>query len=106
VSADMMRVSVAGGKYTVVQDAAGKLLALRYGEEWRDCVGDNLIRSLAAELDEARQWKAGIADLLREASDTVSASTLEEDISDTRRQYRANLAAKLRQAHKEATHGH
>lgn len=51
---DMLRVSTNDGKYTVVQDESGKLTALRYGEPWRDCVGDNLILMLAYELSECR----------------------------------------------------
>lgn len=49
-----MRVDVDGGKYTVVQEPDGRLHALRYGQPWRDCVGDNLIFNLAFELDAAR----------------------------------------------------
>ena len=45
-----MKVEVADGKYTVIQNETGRLMALRYGEEWRDCCGDNLIYSLASEL--------------------------------------------------------
>jgi hypothetical protein len=41
-------------KYTVYQDQSGRLKALRYGEEWRDCVGDNLIYSMAVEIEELR----------------------------------------------------
>lgn len=55
-----LKVEVHGGKYTVIQHANGRLAALRYGEAWRDCVGDNLIYWLAVELDEARAarcWK-------------------------------------------------
>lgn len=52
---DMLRISVDNGKYTVVQDHTGKLFALRDGEFWRDCVGDNLIYWLAAELYSARE---------------------------------------------------
>lgn len=51
---DMLRVDVADGKYTVVQDHTGRLTALRYGQPWRDCVGDGLILALAYELEEAR----------------------------------------------------
>lgn len=36
------RLSLEGGKYEVTYDA-GKLTAKRYGEEWRDCTGDNLM---------------------------------------------------------------
>ncbi len=45
-----LRVTVADGKYTVVFGADCRLHALRYGEEWRDCVGDGLILALAQEV--------------------------------------------------------
>jgi len=51
---DTTYVHVADGKYTVVL-GDNKFRALRYGEEWRDCCGDNLIFYLATELDEARK---------------------------------------------------
>lgn len=54
----MLSVSVNDGKYTVVLEADGKLHALRYGEVWRDLVGDNLVYSLAYELDEERSKNA------------------------------------------------
>lgn len=54
-SSDWLCVTVAGGKYTVIQDSTGRLKALRYGEEWRDCCGDNLIYNLAYELQELRR---------------------------------------------------
>ncbi len=49
----MMRVDVADGKYTVILDSGG-LRALRWGEEWRDCCGDNLVLYLASELEDTR----------------------------------------------------
>lgn len=52
---DLLCVEVADGKYAVIQDETGCLKALRYGEEWRDCYGDNLIYWLAVELDELRK---------------------------------------------------
>ena len=51
----ILDVSVYDGKYRVVMGKKGGLKALRYDEEWRDCVGDNLIYWLAAELREARE---------------------------------------------------
>lgn len=48
-----MRVKVDHGKYEVIYNG-GRLHALRHGQEWRDCVGDNLIFHLAFELSEAR----------------------------------------------------
>lgn len=51
---EYLRESVADGKYTVVMTNKGELKALRYGEEWRDCCGDKLIYSLAAEIEALR----------------------------------------------------
>ena len=51
---NMQYVHVADGKYTVVL-GDNNLRALCYGEEWRDCCGDNLVYYLAAELDDARK---------------------------------------------------
>jgi hypothetical protein len=51
---DLLRVEVDGGKYAVVQDSAGRVFALRNGEPWRECVGDNLILALAQEVDRLR----------------------------------------------------
>lgn len=48
------RIDVSDGKYSVVGIDHGRLHALRYGEAWRDLVGDNLVLALAQELDEAR----------------------------------------------------
>lgn len=44
------RVTVYDGKYTVVWGGDKPLRALRYGEEWRDCVGDGLVLALAQEV--------------------------------------------------------
>lgn len=52
----LLRVSVADGKYTVIQEADGRTRVLRHGEPWdRNIVGDGLILALAyrvAELEE------------------------------------------------------
>lgn len=57
---DLLCVTVADGKYTVKQDASGRLIALRYGEPWRDCVGDGLICALAYEVDSLREQLARV----------------------------------------------
>lgn len=59
-SGDLLCVTVADGKYTVKQDASGRLTALRYGEPWRDCVGDGLICALAYEVDSLREQLARV----------------------------------------------
>jgi hypothetical protein len=51
----LLNVSIENGKYTVIQEAQGGTRALRYGEPWRDCVGDNLIRGLAGYVDDLRK---------------------------------------------------
>lgn len=48
-------VTVDGGKYFVYQTSEGSLKALRYGEQWRDLTGDNLVFHLMVELVEARE---------------------------------------------------
>lgn len=52
---DLLRVSVDGGKYTVVQTSNHDLYSERYGERWRELNGDNLVYWLAVELDELRK---------------------------------------------------
>lgn len=51
---DLVRVDCCDGKYTVIHSAGTGLRALRYGAEWRDCLGDGLILALASDLEEAR----------------------------------------------------
>lgn len=51
----MLKVTVGDGKYTLIQEADGRLHCLRHWEPWRDCVGDNLILSLGYEVEKLRQ---------------------------------------------------
>ena len=57
-------------------DAENGLCALRHGERWRDCTGDNLIFSLATEVQNLR-------DQLEAAQKTTETKEKEkhEDIS-------------------------
>ena len=52
---EVLRITVCDGKYTVIMTKDGNLRALRYGEEWRDLVGDGMVLSLAQEIDDLRQ---------------------------------------------------
>jgi ubiquinone biosynthesis protein UbiJ len=61
----LVEVSVEDGKYTVIQKSTGRVIALRYGEEWRDCVGDGLILALAQEVQELRAEKKRLNAKLR-----------------------------------------
>jgi hypothetical protein len=50
-SPDELRVTTMDGKYTVILSRDGHLSALRYGQPWRDCVGDGLILALAQDVE-------------------------------------------------------
>ncbi len=45
---------VKAGEYEVVFEG-GRLYALRHGLKWRDCIGDNLVYTLAAEIEDLRE---------------------------------------------------
>ena len=49
-----MRVSVEGGKYTYVITETNSRV-LRYGELWRDAIGDKFTYSMAAEIESLRE---------------------------------------------------
>lgn len=44
----------ADGKYHVARLANGSIQAFRYGEEWRNLTGDNLLVAILDALDDAR----------------------------------------------------
>jgi hypothetical protein len=43
------------GEYTVIQEPDGRLHALRHGQPWREMLGDNLVLSLAQEVERLRE---------------------------------------------------
>lgn len=52
---DALHVTTLDGKYTVILPEDGKLHALRYGQPWRECVGDSLILTLAQDIETLRE---------------------------------------------------
>lgn len=50
-------IELDNGKYTVIYDENNQypMKCLRYGEEWRDLVGDNLIFWLCAKIEELEE---------------------------------------------------
>lgn len=50
----LLSITLADGKYTVIQYDDGRLCALRYGEPWRDLTGDKLVLALAQEVERLR----------------------------------------------------
>lgn len=69
---DVLNVTVEDGKYTVKQDARGRLTALRYGQPWRDCCGDGLVYALAAAYQDARDALADIEKIYLDGCDTYA----------------------------------
>jgi hypothetical protein len=74
-----------GAKYTV-QFRDGRLEALRYGEHWRDLVGDKLVLSMLQSTDAERALLARAVPLLERYRDTGvphsgDAQTLIDDIN-------------------------
>lgn len=46
-----MKLDLEDGKYTILSDD-GRMQALRYGEQWRDLTGDNLVGALVSRIEE------------------------------------------------------
>lgn len=55
-----MRVKV--NEYEVVMEPTGRLHALRHGDEWRDCVGDQLVLVMAMEIERLREREQDLAE--------------------------------------------
>lgn len=54
-----MKAVLDGGKYAVEFTDTGHLKATRYGAEWRDLTGDNLVFNMLRRIDELEKqvWK-------------------------------------------------
>lgn len=62
---DLLRINIAGGKYTLIQEASGKTVMHRYDEHWlEDMPGTKAILSMGYELEELRDKAAKQAQLL------------------------------------------
>lgn len=50
------KIDLLSGKYTVIDELSegGGFRALRYGEEWRDLTGDQLVYSMFCEIERLR----------------------------------------------------
>ena len=67
-----VNISICDGKYTVIQAPTGTTRVLRYGEDWRDVTGDNVIGGLAWELQEARDRIKRLEEIGSELRDCAS----------------------------------
>ena len=77
----MIKEEFADGKYTLIFDNAGNFEALRYGDKWRDLVGDGMVLAMLQEVERLREIERNndnliscICNLLSE----VDAKTLDE----------------------------
>jgi len=70
----MIRIELLDGKYTVVNELeeGGGFRALRYGKEWRNLAGDNLVLAMAYEIEELREKLAETEDMLSNAFDGIN----------------------------------
>ena len=68
------RIDLCDGKYTYILTTDYKQRVLRYGEEWRNLVGEGFILAMAIEFDEQRKKIA----TLRAALEPFAAMKIEE----------------------------
>lgn len=64
--AENASIQLADNKYEIGRTADGHVVALRYGEPWRDCVGDNLIAALLDYALSMEEASATAQDLARQ----------------------------------------
>jgi len=69
----MSKIELMDGKYMVINELeeGGGFRALRYGEEWRNLVGDNLVLAMAYEIEELREKLAETEVMLSNAFDGI-----------------------------------
>jgi hypothetical protein len=72
-----MRHDFLDGKYTVIFDeTTGRLSALRYGEPWRDLVGDAMVLAMLQRVDALQQEVGALQQRIDGMKATSSASSL------------------------------
>lgn len=62
----METIKLQDGKYTITNNN-GVLKAFRYGEEWRDIVGDNLICALVQKVNELEDELCQAIDIIEDS---------------------------------------
>lgn len=69
----MAKIELENGKYTIVNELneGGGFHALRYGEQWRNLAGDNLILAMVHRMEELQDRLSQAEDLLSEAHDML-----------------------------------
>ena len=62
-----LRMDFSDGKYTVVYYDNGKLVALRFGEVWRDLTGDKMVFWMLHEANQLREQRDELLKALDDA---------------------------------------
>lgn len=73
------RINVAQGKYTIAHEHGVNLRVLRYGEEWRDAIGDGFILSCAQEIENLVDALRGLDAAYCRAGPDLNATERAED---------------------------
>jgi hypothetical protein len=74
-----IKIKLDNGKYEVTVGMNGEAKATRYGEQWRDLTGDNLILFMAMKIEEQEEIIKEAKNCLARAATTP----IEETIIDT-----------------------
>lgn len=77
---EMIRVSICDGKYTIVQDSSGRTNVLRYGGEWRDVTGDNVILGATYEIERLREQVKRLESILRQTELAIAFANRERNV--------------------------
>jgi DNA repair ATPase RecN len=81
-----IKIQLADGKYTYIRHEDYRQEALRYGEPWRDLVGDNFVWAMADELTAAneriRELEAERDRWYGKATERAIELTAEREVSD------------------------
>lgn len=64
---EMTKIELDDGKYTVVNELfdGGGFYALRYGEKWRNLVGDKLVYAMFSEIERLRDGNEELREVIR-----------------------------------------
>ena len=80
-----MKIELEDGKYTLLQNDDGTgLRALRYGEEWRDLLGDNLVAALGHQIQDLTEDAVKQDDLIQKLLALLDLIDVQDDASLTK----------------------
>jgi len=83
-----MRISLDDGKYTYILDRDGQR-ALRYGEEWRNLVGDKFVYNMAMKIESMQYKSSKLIKILQELDieDESKLKEISEAIKDIQKEF-------------------